>query len=214
MRIVTKLRGAGAFLAAAAVAATVSLGAGPAAAAMTWSVHPGGPFSMAFGKTGLTDLTTSTVIFTCSSSEAGGTLRSGSGLSGTDLGSISGWSFKACAGPLGLTFSVKPGGLPWKLSFLSYNSTSHTATGQITGIHLALAASGCSAVVDGTGPNALNGSEKFQFHSGTHPGKFLPSSSTMHFYNVSGCSGLIHSGDRAALTGSFTISPAQTITSP
>jgi len=36
----------------------------------------------------------------------------------------------------------------------------------------------------------------------------------LHVYNVNGCAGLINSGDATTFSGSYTISPKQTITSP
>ena len=36
----------------------------------------------------------------------------------------------------------------------------------------------------------------------------------LHIYNVSGCSGLINSGDGSSFKGSYAVSPKQNITSP
>jgi hypothetical protein len=36
----------------------------------------------------------------------------------------------------------------------------------------------------------------------------------LHIYNVVGCGGLIRNGDAAGFTGTYSLSPPQTITSP
>lgn len=43
--------------------------------------------------------------------------------------------------------------------------------------------------------------------------KILRAGGNLHWYHVHGCAGLVASGDPAALSGSYTVSPTQTITS-
>jgi len=67
--------------------------------------------------------------------------------------------------------------------------------------------------VDGTGASANNGRVTAKYSNGT--GKLTTTGAgNLHIYNVSGCAGLIHSGDGSSFKGSYVISPKQTITSP
>src|SRR5215831_16469821 len=86
-------------------------------------------------------------------------------------------------------------------------------TGTITGIHAKLSGPGCSAVVDGTGASANNGKVTAKYSNST--GKLTTTGAgNLHIYKVSGCAGLIGSGDGSSFKGSYAISPKQTITSP
>jgi len=197
-------------LATAAAAATIGLGASQALAA-TWTVKPGGAITGTSGTTTLKDTSTGSVL-TCKSSKATGTVKSGSGLSGTGIGSIKTATFSTCTGPLGLTFTVTTGHLPWHLNAVSYSSG--VTHGTITGIHATLSGSGCSAVVDGTGATANNGKVSGTYTNSTHQLKILTTGGNLHVYNVSGCAGLINSGDSTTFSATYAIAPGQTITSP
>jgi hypothetical protein len=194
-----------------ATAVTIGLSAGPAFAATTWTVKPGGAITAKSGTTTLTDTKTGTKLV-CTSSTAGATLKSGTKLAGAGLGSIKSISFTSCTGPLGLTFKVTPGHLPWSLNAVSY--ASGVTSGSITGIHATLSGTGCTATVDGTSATANNGSVKVTYTNSTGALKVLTTGGTLHVYNVSGCAGLIGSGDSTTYSASYTVSPKQTITSP
>jgi hypothetical protein len=206
MPMLTRLRGAA--LTVAVVATVAVLGAGPAFAA-TWTVTPGGSVSGSAGTTTLKDSTTGTTI-SCSSSTATGTLKSGSGLT-NPIGSIAGISFSNCTGPLGLAFTASVTG-PLPLNANSYSSG--VTSGTITHIHGTVSSSGCSAVIDGTSGTADNGTVNATFTNSTSQLKVLTTGSTLHIYNVSGCFGLISNGDGATFSGTYNITPKQTVTSP
>src|SRR6266704_2669470 len=160
----------------AALTGVLGLSAGSAIAAIngvaaTWTVKPGGAITAKAGTTTLKDTNTGSTL-TCASSSGKGSVKSGSGLSGTGV-----------------------------------------TTGTITGIHATLSGPSCSAVVDGTGPTANNGRVTAKYSNGT--GKLTTTGAgNLHIYHVSGCAGLIHSGDGSSFHGSYTISPKQIITSP
>jgi hypothetical protein len=201
-------------LTGATTALVIGVSAATAAAVTaTWTVKPGGAITATAGKTTLKDTTTSQTL-SCTSSKSTASLKSGSGLSGTGIGSIKTLSFSGCTGPAGLTFTVTSGHLPWHLNALSYNATAGVTTGTITGIHATLSGPSCSAVVDGTGATANNGKVKVTYTNGTGVLKVLASGGNLHIYNVSGCFGLINSGDASTFTGSYAVSPKQKITSP
>ena len=194
----------------AAAALTVTLGIAPSFATTTratWTITPGGKVTGTAGTTTLKDTKTGTVL-TCTSSSTSATLKSGSGQT-SPIGSITAISFTGCTGPLGLTFTVTINKLPYPLTASKYKSP--TTTGKITGIFATLSGSGCTADVAGT--SATTGGTVTGKYSNT-TGKLSTSGGTLHIWNVSGCFGLIASGDPSTFTAAYAISPKQTITSP
>jgi hypothetical protein len=198
---------------AGAAALTIGLSATSAlaAAATTWTVSPGGAITGKAGTTALTD-TTSKVSLSCTSSKLAGSLKSGKGLAGKGLGTVTSVAFNNCT-VLTVTISLSSGKVAWKLNASSYNSATGTTSGTITGIHLAVKSSVCSAVVDGTAATARNGKVNVSYSNKTHVLKILPKGN-LHVYNVNGCGGLISNGDAGTITGSYKVSPLQKITSP
>jgi hypothetical protein len=205
-------RTCGILAAGAATAALIGLSAGPAFAAVTWTVTPGGAVTGKSGRVTFKDTTTSNSA-TCGSSSTSVTFKKGSGLSGTGLGSASKLSVSNCTGPLGTAFTVTPHDLPWKLNALSYNKTTGVTTGSITGIDATLSGPSCSADGDGTGAGLHNGMVLFQYTNSTGKLKVLTTGGNLHIYKVVGCAGLIASGDTLTFSGTYTASPKQTITS-
>jgi hypothetical protein len=194
-----------------AVAVGASVGVA-LAVAVTFTITPGGAITASAGKTTLTDTNTGSVL-TCATSTSKGTLKKGSGISGTSLGSISALSFSKCTGPLSLTFTVTNSHFPWRLSGTSYNATTGVTTGFINGIESTLTGPGCSAFVAGTSATTP-GKVKVTYTNGTHKLKVLAAGGNLHVWNVSGCAGLINTGDGTQFTGIYTVTPSQKITSP
>jgi len=193
-----------------ALSASSAFAASNTGVAATWTVKPGGAITAKAGTTTLKDTKTGSVL-TCKTSSGKGTLKSGKGLSGTGIGSITALSFSTCTGPLSLTFTVKTTHFPWHLNAVSFSSG--VTTGTITGIHATLSGPSCSAVVDGTGATANNGKVTAKYSNGT--GKLTTTGAgNLHIYKVSGCAGLINTGDGSSFKGSYAITPKQTITSP
>jgi len=183
--------------------------AGSAAAATTWTVNPGGPVTGHSNRTALIDTTTGTFGIFCASSSLHGKFRSGHGLPGAGLGSVTAVSFS------GGCFTLTSGHLPWKVNARSYTSTTGTTTGTITGVHLVFTDPAfCDFAADGTGATAGNGIVHFRYTNGTGKLRIVAAGSTLHIYRVNGCGGTIHDGDAAALSGTYVITPAQVITSP
>jgi hypothetical protein len=195
----------------AAVALTVGLGITPsfATTATTYTVSPGGAVT-ATGSAQVKDTKTSTVA-KCTDVTLDATLKSGSGLAGAKLGSITGPStaFSGCTiGTIDVT--VKANGFPWYLNATSYKSG--VTTGTITGIDLVATATGCSATLDGTAAGADNGKVKVTYTNSTGVLKILGTGGNLHDWGVEGCLGLINDGDPEDASGSTTVSPVQTIT--
>jgi len=208
----TVLVTATALAAGAGLAASPALaGTGSAAVAATWTVKPGGAITAKAGTTKLHDVTTNQNL-QCTSSSGKGSVKKGSGLSGASIASITALSFSNCTGPFGLTFTVHTSAFPWHLNAVSFSSG--VTTGTITHIHATLSGTGCSATVDGTGPTKNNGMVKAKYSNSTGKLTTLTTRGNLHVYNVNGCAGLINTGDATTFSGSYAISPKQTITSP
>ena len=182
------------------------------AVAITFSITPGGAITAKAGTTTLTDTATGSVL-TCTSSTSTGTLKSGSGVSGTNIGSITKLSFSNCMGPLGLTFTVTNSAFPWTLSGTSYNAGTGTTTGFINGIKSKLSGPSCSANVGGATATS-KGKVKITYKNSTGKLSVLAAGGNLHVWNVSGCAGLINSGDATQFVGVYTVTPKQKITSP
>ena len=196
-----------------ATALAVGASAGVAlAVAITFTISPGGAITAKAGKTTLTDKNTGSVL-TCVSSSSSGTLKKGSGISGANLGSITKLSFSTCTGPLNLHFTVANSNFPWKLSGTSFNASTGVTTGFINGIKSKLSGPSCSANVAGTSATTP-GKVKVTYTNSTGKLKVLTTGGTLHVWNVSGCAGLINSGDTTLFSGSYTVTPKQTIKSP
>ena len=212
MRLVTALRtGLVAFSATTAIL-TVALGAGPAAAITTWTVTPGGLVTGHAGTTKLEDTTDGTSL-NCSSSYLSGDFKSDGGLSGTDIGSLTGGGkFTACFGPLPVVYAITLRGLPWHVSVTSdHDGVVH---GTISHIEITGTLPSCHFTIDGTAARAFDGIVQFSYSNSTHALKLLPTGTNLHYYKVSGCAGIVNSADSAAYLASYTLSPGQTITGP
>ena len=211
MRLVVSPRGARLLLAtAAATAAALTLGAGNSPAAVTeWTVSPGGSFTGHAGTTELADTTTGQAAIICASSSSRGTFKSGSRLPGAGIGSIAAASFR------GGCITLTAGHLPWKVNVKSYQSATDTTVGTITGVHLRFTdPTFCNLTADGTSATAGNGTVRFRYANATGRLQVLRARGNLHIYQVQGCGGVFHDGDTATLSGSYMITPVQTITSP
>jgi hypothetical protein len=195
---------------AAVLAAT--LGTSTALAAATWTVQPGGPVLLKSGRVTLTDTKTDNSA-SCQSARVSGTLQGGSGLSGTGAGSITGVSFR-CEGTGVPNLVMQAAGLPWQVNFISYNA----ATGTVSHVQIKLKPTfevPCGALVNGMSSTGSDGMVKFTYADSTGRLKVLTAGGNLHFYHVKkSCAGLINNGEPVTLRATFTLSPAQTITSP
>jgi len=198
----------------AATAVAIGASAGVAlAVAITFTINPGGAITAKAGTTTLTDTNTGSVL-TCASSTSSGTLKSGSGLSGADIGSITSASFSGCTiGTIGVNVAVH--GLPWKLNAKSFSATTGVTKGNVTGIDLVATTTGCSATLDGTAAGANNGITGISYNNGTGKLKLTSGGGAdLHSWGVVGCFGLVNNGDVQKASGTLTVTPKQKITSP
>jgi hypothetical protein len=177
------------------------------AATTTWSVSPGGSLTGSAGTTTVKDTTSGTTV-SCTSSTLAGSLKSGTGLAGAGIGTVTSLDFSNCTVD-GFTLSLSSGTVAWKLNAASYSSG--VTHGTISGIHFAISSSACSAVIDGTGASKHNGKVKVTYTNKTGKLKVLAAGDNLHVYNVSGCLGAISDGDSGTISSTYTISPKQTI---
>lgn len=181
----------------------------------TWTGSPGGVIKAKSTKITLQDTSTGTSL-NCKSSVASGTLQAGSGLSGTGIGSVTALNFSNCTGPAGLTFNMTASASdsnPWPLNANSYKATTGVTTGTITTVDATVTGSGCTATV--VGPDTTSpGQVQATYTNKSHQLKVTSDGGILHIWNVAGCLGLINGGDTATFTGTYTVSPAQTITNP
>jgi hypothetical protein len=195
-------------------AAALVLGLGTATAmattATTWTITPGGAVTGSAGTTIFKDTKTGSTL-TCKASATKSTLKKGSGQV-NPLGNITSVTFSNCTGPNGLAFTATASASsthPWHLVGNTYGSG--VTHGKITGIMGSLSGVGCSATLAGptaTTPGTVSGTYTNSTHS------LKGSGGNLHIWNVSGCLSLINNGDPSSLVSNYTISPAQTVTSP
>ncbi|MEO5878316.1 MAG: hypothetical protein ABIS86_17790, partial [Streptosporangiaceae bacterium] len=192
-------------LVAAATAATV-VGIGTPAFAATWTVTPGGPVTGTAGTTTLKDTKTGATL-TCASSTTNATVRGGTGLSGTAIATVTSASFNTCKGPLGINFNVTTANVAYQLNAVSY--AGGVTSGTLDNITATLSGPLCSASVGGATASSA-GSVTGTYSNSTH--KLAVSGGNLHVWNVSGCFGLLKTGDPVSYIASYTLSPALTIT--
>jgi hypothetical protein len=213
-------RYARALLAGCAAGLTVTLGVTAALAATTWTIRPGGAVTAMSGTATFNDTKTGG-LFKCTSLSARGTLKTGSGLSGSHAGSISAVGFARCTSPLGrfraqridVVWTPQAAGLPWHLNFSSDDRG--VAQGTISHIQIHVSTVfGCTVVIDGTSGTATDGTVRLRYSNSTGHLTVLATGGNLHAYKVSGCVGLVNNGDPVTISATFTLNPKQTITSP
>lgn len=96
---------------------------------------------------------------------------------------------------------------------VSYSSSTGVTSGKITGLEGTVSATGCSATIAGTSATTP-GTVKATYTNSTGVLKVKPTGGTLHVWNVSGCEGLINSGDPITMSAAYKVSPRQTMTSP
>lgn len=202
-------------LLAGTAALTASPGGGPAHAAATWTVSPGGAATATVtdGTLTLTDMSTGTVG-TCASSKVAGTVKSGSGLSGRDIGMVTKARFGTCTALGTVGMKVTATGLPWRISFTSYRSGTGAVLGTVSGVEVLITGTYCSAVVNGSGGAAADGVVSAIYNDRSGQLTLLPAGGSLHYWHIKRCYRLLNDSDPVALTASYVIHPVQDITSP
>ena len=204
----------------AAVAAAAGMVAPSASAATkTWTIAKGGAVTAASKNFTFTDVTAKRSL-PCKAATAKARLKSGRHLPGVNAGLVTAATASGCSVPgvPGVTVTISPGHLPWHLNLVSYNAKTGVTTGTLTGLHINFGVPliGCTAVVDGTGKKPVNnGRVAVTYTNKTGKLAILKTGGNLHLYNVAkACAGVVKNGDSIAVTGTYTVTPKQKITSP
>ncbi|MFI0355685.1 hypothetical protein [Actinomadura sp. 9N407] len=186
-----------------AIAIGAALWTTPAHAATTWEVAPGGGFDWFAGLFNMRDEVTGTSL-TCQSISASGTAKSDGGHPGESIATLVDQTVNHCTGWLGITFGATFSS-PWSLNANSYDASTDSVNGTISGIRFHFTTPGCSA--DVAGPDATTPGTMSASYSNAL-GELSLGGGNLHIWNVSGCFGLFASGHP------WTISMAPSIVDP
>jgi hypothetical protein len=183
--------------------------AGPANAATTWTVTPGGAFEALASSAQFTD-TATTYKVTCQGTQMlKGTFIGGAGHPGIGLGQVYTVLFLGCTGANGIPFSLTPTGtVQWRFSGVSYSSTGVT-TGTLSGVQIRSNGQCGGLLADPTGQAAtLN----VTYTDATHTLTVI--SGNLRLNNASGCPGYWNTGDPITYQAKYVLTPSMVITSP
>jgi hypothetical protein len=171
-----------------------------AAAQATWTVTPGGSFTAhADNPAVVTDSGT----HYCTSADGTGSVKSGSGLSGTGIGQINSLSFADCRAS-GMSITITTSGLPYAINVTGVNATNpNRVNGEVVGVRAHVSGFGCRADFTGTVRGYFDNTDGTLVADGT--------SRDLVASNAS-CLGLINNGDTAAIKAVIKLNPAQKIT--
>ncbi|TDC63376.1 hypothetical protein E1200_22485 [Actinomadura sp. GC306] len=182
----------------------------------TWTVTPGGSIT-AINIQPLQTLNPNTgVAVVCPISSANGTLQSGGGLQGAQIGQLSSVSTSGCAAIGVASTSVTATGLPWHLNAVSYDGLTGVTTGTLTGVEATVTINvspPCTVTVGGPGggPGTINGTFTNSTDVLAVSGGNLEVQTAVPGF---GCIGLANPGDPIVIAGQYQVTPGQTITSP
>jgi len=179
-------------------------GARAAASGGTWTVTPGGTSSSSGVYLNLDDKTTGG-RFHCNGVDGTLTFKTGSGLPGRDIASVSSFSAVSCFG-----WTVTAGNLPWAVNARQYHPATGTTTGTLTGLTLSFSGGGCHFTI---GNPTTTSQVRISYVNGTGKLHLPPASGNLQFFDVSGCPGN-GNDDTATLATTLVLTPPQTITSP
>jgi hypothetical protein len=199
-----------------------------AAATATWTVTPGGSFA-SFSGSGhnqrFIDVSTSAKVL-CPDLQISGIFKSGTGLA-NPVGTITSVGSNFASGqPYGCTVSGTAGTVDIMVTFspvtiraVRYDASQNLTYGALAGIHAAFSSPTCSGVIDGTSAVAGNGLVRFKYQDNIGFLLTLFGVQSLHLFNVSGCGGLINSGDALTFRAGFALGTSKgdhvtSITSP
>ncbi|MEV4256009.1 hypothetical protein AB0J52_22860 [Spirillospora sp. NPDC049652] len=200
-----------------AAGCAVALAATPASAA-TWTVT-GGLSINGHGRTDFIDTTSGMTLAICRDSSFTGGFVNGTALPGAGLGKMTAWSFHDTGVPAGQCTASPAGGLttatatalPYSFNAVSYNATTKTTTGTLTGIRINLyMTDGCHAQVAGPGGTTGTLNWSLRGTSLTFSGGNLVLTTT----NTLCDPGTINPEDTVSAPGTYTVLGPPTITSP
>ncbi|MYT70878.1 MULTISPECIES: hypothetical protein [unclassified Streptomyces] len=180
----------------------LSISSASAGALATYTVTPGGAYTAnASGPT----LKVGSTTLNCTSSQAKGTLKSGSGLAGAQIGTITTLSFTGCT-VAGIPFTVSSTastGTPFYIN--ATGTTANHIDGNISGINASISGTGCHATFAGT---------TLGYYENTSNSLNITGGGTLAAQPGASCLGLITAGAHADFKAKYVLTSTQTITSP
>lgn len=171
----------------AAVAASVIASSQPAAASITWRS----------GSLTFSDTANGRTLASCTSSNA--TVQPET--YANPGGYITSISFSGCSGA-GFTITLTASGLSWPVSANPAARTIGQAAGG-HGISIKVTATGCTAYVDGTGPQTQSGMVNFTFRPYR---RVAVTAGNLHVWDPAGCTIFSNSGDPVSFSVVYTLS--------
>lgn len=210
-----------ALTAIAATTTTAALTAVPASAApATWTVTPGGNITAINTKPLRAVNTDKGVAWVCPGSTAAGDLKSGSGLPGGGIATLTSATFSGCAATGGFQVAMTANNLPWTLNTDSYDSSTGVTSGVLTGFQATMvlgnpASPQCTVTVGAptNGPGTISAT----YTNSTSRLALSGSDLKLQTAVGPGCGTLYQPGDSIRIQGEYAlISPNgnQVITSP
>ncbi len=217
-------------LATGTAAAAVMLTASTAfAAPSTWTISPGGAYtsSQASTTSTLTDVTASQTI-TCSTETDAGTMNTSASGSPAVVGTITSSKFSTCHDGIGDTGWSATSSGTWNINAAHYQGTDGTGTtcantgvtcGTISNVTSVVSGTilgaSCKFTVSGSvGTSSVpeSASDVPVTYTNSTGDLFVPNTKTLKVTSVTGCDSIIKINDVAEFTGTFAVSPKQTIT--
>ena len=171
-----------------------------AAAQATWTVSPGGSFT---GHADNPGLVTDSGTHSCTSADVAGSVKSGSGLSGTGIGQLNTMSFTGCSA-LGLSVTITASDTPYAIDVTGVDATDpDRVNGEVVGVKAHVSGFACSADFTGTVHGYFDNANGTLVADGTSRDLVASDAS---------CLGIISNGDTAALQAVIKLNPASRIT--
>lgn len=220
-------------LTATSLISTAMVATMAAGVTLTWTFLPGGEIT-ATNVGDLGAVTSRGTVVTCINSVAKVVAKSGSGLSGQDIGSINEFDLKGnsthpsdercITSPGGILVEIIPLNLPWKFDVESYDLASGIVSAKVTGVKARIHGSdGCS--VEWTAPGGSPGEVHVKYDNTTGIVKAEPAdpnqptdpiNSTLVASVLTGTcdSDFVREGDKLAIAGHWEVRPIQSVTSP
>jgi hypothetical protein len=213
----------------AAVAAVMLTATNAFAAPTTWTASPGGSYTSSLASTTatLTDTTASQTI-TCKSETDAGKINATASGSPAVLGTITSTSFSSCTDSLGDTGWTATSTTTWNINGYHFQGADGTGTtcantgvtcGTITSVTSnvsgTILGASCKFTVTGsvgTSSEPESSSDVPVTYTNSTGDLFVPNTKTLKVSAVSGCDSIIKNNDVAEFTGTFAVSPKQTIT--
>lgn len=189
-----------ALVAGAVAAVTVGLTGTPAFATggYNWDVEPAGPF---YASSDDTVLTNNGVALTCDLAEAEGDVYDDTSTDPDHVGTITNTTWTNCSGG-GISFTVSHSG-DWEL-YADSEDSNHVVSGHLENVKASISGFLCNATFEGTVRGTYDNAGTLTIDEPANGGLVATS--------VSGCFGIISTGNKPSFYGNFTVEDPSNLT--